>query len=120
MAAHELRGRNRRELLEMLLAGNREHERLVQQVEELESRLNAGEIDADETGDLTEAARKLNEIFAAAQERADLYMENARKSSAFQLAAARAQAGQIPDQSRKGTNGVRSAEGPEQPHGEQG
>ncbi len=119
MAAHELRKLTRRELLEMLLAQNREHEQLVQQVEELENRLNAGKIDADETGDLTEAARKLNEIFAAAQERADLYMENARKSSAFQLAAARAQAGQSSDKARKGTDSGRPAEGPEQPHGEQ-
>ena len=113
MADRELRRLSRRELLEMLLAQSRENDELRRRIEELEAQLNAREIEVDEVGNLAEAALKLNGVFEAAQAAADQYLENVRRSSAMQLALAKAEAERIRREAAKAGTTPASAQTPD-------
>ena len=79
MADARLRKLRREELLQMLLDLERENEQLAQENRELREQLAKREIAIGQAGSLAEAALKLSGVFEAAQEAADLYVENVRR-----------------------------------------
>ena len=76
MADRELKHLSRRELLEMLIAQGRENERLQAEITQLEEQLHEREIHLAQSGNIAEAALRLNGIFEAAQRAAEQYLEN--------------------------------------------
>ena len=76
MADRELKRLSRRELLEMLIAQGRENERLQVEVTRLEAQLKERELHIAESGNIAEAALRLNGVFDAAQRAAEQYLEN--------------------------------------------
>lgn len=76
MADRELRRLSRRELLEMLIAQGRENERLQAEILRLEEQLSEREIHLAQSGNIAEAALRLNGVFEAAQRAAEQYLEN--------------------------------------------
>ena len=81
MDANELKELNRKELLELLLSMAKENERLKKKLSICEAELENRTIAVKESGSIAEAALKLSGIFEAAQEAADLYLENVRKGN---------------------------------------
>ena len=78
MTDKELRGLSRRELLELLVAREKENQQLRQELDDARAELNKRQIDVAKAGTMAEAALLLNVIFDAA-DRADLqYLENIR------------------------------------------
>lgn len=78
MTDKELQKLSRSELLELLLVQSREMDRLNNEMEALQLQLQEREIALGEAGNIAEAALRLTGIFEAAQEAADLYLENIR------------------------------------------
>ena len=76
MAERELKRLSRRELLEMLIAQGRENERLQAEITRLEELLSEREIHLARSGNIAEAALRLNGLFEAAQRAAEQYLEN--------------------------------------------
>ena len=76
MDANELKKLNRTELLELLLEVTRENERLKKRLKIYEEAVQDREIAIAESGSLAEAAMKISGVLEAAQEAADLYLEN--------------------------------------------
>lgn len=76
MTDKELRKLSRAELLEVLLAQAREIERLNAELENSHLLLQKREIALTQSGNIAEAALRLNGIFEAAQAAADQYLEN--------------------------------------------
>lgn len=76
MADRELKRLSRRELLEMLIAQSRENERLQAEIAQLEEQLHEREIHLAQSGNIAEAALRLNGVFEAAQRAAEQYLEN--------------------------------------------
>ena len=66
MTDKELRGLSRRDLLELLVAKERENQQLRQELEQARAELNKRQIDVAKTGTMAEAALLLNGIFDAA------------------------------------------------------
>ena len=81
MTDQELKKLRRSDLLELLIAQEKENERLRSQVEQLEKRLADRAIDLEQAGSIAEAALRLNGVFQAAQAAADQYLENIRRLS---------------------------------------
>jgi len=79
MADRQLRKLRREELLQMLLEIEQENEQLAKENRRLREQLAQREIGIAEAGSLAEAALKLSGVFEAAQEAADLYVENVRR-----------------------------------------
>ncbi|MBQ7324694.1 MAG: DNA repair protein [Clostridia bacterium] len=77
----ELRRLNRKQLLELLLLQIQRADELEGRLAEAEEKLRSREIAQMQAGSLAEAALKLSGIFEAAQEAADLYLENVQKQS---------------------------------------
>ena len=78
MTDKELQKLSRAELLELLLVQSREMDKLNTELENLQQQLRTREIALGEAGNIAEAALQLTGIFEAAQEAADLYLENVR------------------------------------------
>lgn len=78
MKQKELKKMNRRELLQVLLEQTKRIETLEGELETMKSRLAEREIRLAESGNIAEAALKLSGVFEAAQEAADLYLENVK------------------------------------------
>jgi hypothetical protein len=78
MAAESLHRLKREELLQMLLELEQENERLADDNKRLREELANRNLAIKEAGSLAEAALKLSGVFEAAQEAADLYLENVR------------------------------------------
>lgn len=76
MTDKELRKLSRSELLEMLLIQSKEVERLKNELEEANRKLEDRRIILKESGSIAEAALKLNDIFEVAQRVADQYLES--------------------------------------------
>ena len=74
----ELRGLSRRDLLELLVAKEKENQQLRQELEQARAELNKRQIDVAKTGTMAEAALLLNGIFDAADRAARQYLENIR------------------------------------------
>ena len=84
MTDQELKKLRRSDLLELLIAQEKENERLRSQVEQLEKRLADRAIDLEQAGSIAEAALRLNGVFQAAQDAAAQYLENVRRLSGRQ------------------------------------
>ena len=78
MTDKELRGLSRRELLELLVAREKENQQLRQELEQARAELNKRQIDVAKAGTMAEAALLLNGIFDAADRAALQYLENIR------------------------------------------
>lgn len=76
MTDKELKRLSRGELLEMLLFQTQEVDRLKQELENAEERLQQRKIDQENAGSIAQAALQLNGVFDAAQAAADQYLEN--------------------------------------------
>jgi len=91
----DLRKLNRYQLLELLIVQTERADRLQAQVEELQQQLNDHEVHLSTLGSIAEASLQLSGVFQAAQEAADLYLENAKKQADAILADAHRQARNI-------------------------
>ena len=78
MTDKELRGLSRRELLELLVAREKENQQLRQELDDARAELNKRQIDVAKAGTMAEAALLLNGIFYAADRAARQYLENIR------------------------------------------
>ena len=76
MTDKELRGLSRRELLELLVAREKENQQLRQELDDARAELNKRQIDVAKAGTMAEAALLLNGIFDAADRAALQYLEN--------------------------------------------
>lgn len=76
MTNKELRRLSRRDLLEMLLDVSKENEKLREEVEQLQAKLNDRTIVIENCGSLAEAALQLNGVFQAAQAACEQYIQN--------------------------------------------
>lgn len=72
----ELPRMNRKELLELLVAQSKENERLRARLEEAEQQLAQRRLMIAQAGSIAEAALQINQVFEAAQNAADQYIEN--------------------------------------------
>lgn len=79
MTDKELRRLGRTELLELLLEESRENERLRAQIKKLSEQLASREIKISNAGSIAEASLALNDVFQAAQNAAEQYLENVRR-----------------------------------------
>ncbi len=80
MTDKELHKLKRAELLEIMLSQSNEIERLRSELEAAEEKLMDREIAISSSGSIAEASLKLNKIFEDAQEAADLYLENVKRT----------------------------------------
>lgn len=78
MTDKELRGLSRRDLLELLVAREKENQQLRQELDDARAELNKRQIDVAKAGTMAEAALLLNGIFDAADRAALQYLENIR------------------------------------------
>ena len=78
MTDKELRGLSRRELLELLVAREKENQQLRQELDDARAELNKRQIDVAKAGTMADAALLLNGIFDAADRAAQQYLENIR------------------------------------------
>ena len=78
MTDKELRGLSRRELLELLVAREKENQQLRQELDDARAELNKRQIDVAKAGTMAEAALLLTGIFDAADRAALQYLENIR------------------------------------------
>lgn len=79
MTGKELKKLSRAELLELLLQQSREVERLQRKLDRAEKQLQSRQIMIEEAGNIAEAALRINEVFEAAQQAADQYLENVKR-----------------------------------------
>lgn len=79
MTDQELKKLRRGDLLELLIAQEKENQRLRSQVEQMEKQLADRAIALEQAGSIAEAALRLNGVFEAAQAAADQYLENIRR-----------------------------------------
>ena len=81
MTDRELRKLSRTDLLEMLVDLSEELNRVKQQLEEAEEKLNKRQIAIDNAGSIAEASLQLNGVFEAAEAAGEQYLENIRNLS---------------------------------------
>ena len=81
MTDRELRKLSRTDLLEMLVDLSEELNRVKQQLEIAEEKLNNRQIQIDNAGSIAEASLRLNGVFEAAEAAGEQYMENIRSLS---------------------------------------
>jgi light-regulated signal transduction histidine kinase (bacteriophytochrome) len=78
MVDKELHRLSRAELIEMLLEQSKRVASLERQLEETEEKLRDREIILSETGNIAEAALKLNGVFEAAQAASEQYIQGVK------------------------------------------
>lgn len=78
MTEKELRKLNRRQLLELMLEQSKRIDKLEYALVKAQEELNNRRITIQESGNIAEAALRLNNIFEAAQQAADQYVESIR------------------------------------------
>jgi len=81
MTEKELKKLSRLELLELLVERTREVESLKAQLEEANRKLEDRTIVMNESGNIAEAALRLNHIFEECQRAVDEYLESVKKSA---------------------------------------
>ena len=86
MTERDLRKLSRIELLELLVEQGKETEALREQVRTLQEELSNRQMDIMESGNIAEAALKLNNVFEAAQNAAQQYVDNVKSLSERQEA----------------------------------
>lgn len=72
----ELQKMNRKELLELLIMQSKENDHLKAELAEAKQMLAERRLKIKHTGSIAEAALQINNVFEAAQNAADQYMEN--------------------------------------------
>lgn len=93
MTDKELRRLNRGELLEMLIRLTGENDEPRQKLGETEKKLDDRSVMINESGSIAEAALRLNDVFAAAENAAKLYRENSERLCDEKTASAEEYAG---------------------------
>lgn len=81
MADSEMKRLSRKELLEMLIEQGKENDRLKQELEKANRRLQDKSIAIKEAGSVAQAALTLNNVFAAADAAAEQYLQVIRERS---------------------------------------
>lgn len=81
MTDQELKKLKRTDLLELLLAQEKENEELRRQLQETRRQLEDRKMVLEEGGSIAEASLRLSGVFEAAQTAADQYLENVRRLS---------------------------------------
>ena len=81
MTEKELKKLNRYQLLELLIVQTERADKLQQQLEKAQERLNDKEIHMTVLGSIAEASLELSGVFVAAQKAADLYLDAAKKKA---------------------------------------
>ena len=76
MGNKELQRMNRRELLELLVIQSKENDRLKTRLEEVERMLADRQLLIDHAGSIANASIQINQVFEAAQDAADQYLQN--------------------------------------------
>lgn len=84
MTEKELKKLHRSDLLELLIAQEKENEQLRSQIAQLETRLADRTIAIDQAGSIAEASLQINGVLQAAQNAAAQYLENIRLLSGRQ------------------------------------
>lgn len=75
MAGKELRHMSRGELIDVIYALKKQQEELAAENEELRQQLSQRELKLQKAGSIAEAAMSLNQVFEAAQQAADQYLQ---------------------------------------------
>ena len=108
MTDKELRRLHREDLLQILIAQQKQIEDLTAALEDSEKALNDKKIAIEESGSLAEAALKLNDVFTSAQQAADMYVNETREridalraEADSTVSKARAEAAEIVRQARR-------------------
>ena len=81
MTDKELKRLKRAELLQLLLTQSREIDRLRNELEEANKKLNEREIRLEHSGSIAEAALSIRNVFEDAQAAAEVYLDNVRRKS---------------------------------------
>ena len=76
MAGKELRHMSRGELIDVIYALKKQQEELAAENEELRQQLTQRELKLQKAGSIAEAAMSLNQVFEAAQQAADQYLQS--------------------------------------------
>ena len=76
MAGKELRHMSRGELIDVIYALKKQQEELAAENEELRQQLSKRELKLQKAGSIAEAAMSLNQVFEAAQQAADQYLQS--------------------------------------------
>ena len=105
MTEKEMRKLNRYQLLEMLIIQTERADKLQARLEAALKKLNERELHMSELGSIAEAALELKGVFRAAQEAADLYVEEAKRQAELIERAARRKAEEIIAQAQYGSEG---------------
>ena len=108
MTDKELRRLHREDLLQILIAQQKQIEDLTAALEDSEKALSDRKIAIEESGSLAEAALKLNDVFTSAQQAADMYINETREridalraEADTTVSKARAEAAEIVRQARR-------------------
>ena len=84
MTDQELKKLRRSDLLELLIAQEKENEQLRSQIAQLKRRLEDRTIALEQAGSIAEASLQINGVFQAAQDAAAQYLENIQRLSGQQ------------------------------------
>ena len=79
MTDKQLKKLKRPALLEILVAQNKENDALREEIASLKQQLEDRNMQIERAGSIAEAALSINEVFAKAQEAAELYLENVKR-----------------------------------------
>lgn len=82
MTEKDMKKLNRYQLLELLIIQSEQVNKLHQQVEELQKKLDSREIQLTAVGSIAEASMQLSGIFTAAQKTADIYLDAVKEKAA--------------------------------------
>ena len=83
MTDQELRKLKRAELLQIMIAQSKKITELQEKLEEAERKLADRDIIIEKSGNIAEAALRLNHIFEDAQKAAEQYLSNVRRQAAI-------------------------------------
>jgi hypothetical protein len=75
MVSKELRKLNRRELIDIIYQMKKNEQQMQEQIAALQAELDEKRLRLSQTGSIAEAALAVTNIFSAAQEAADLYLQ---------------------------------------------
>jgi len=101
MTDKDIRKLNRLELLELMVSISEENETLKKKIDTMQEKLDAREIEISSAGSIAEASLELSGVFEAAQDAADRYIENIRKSSEAAKKTAKAEADALMAKTKK-------------------
>jgi cell division septum initiation protein DivIVA len=110
MVSKELRKLNRRELIDIIYQMKKNEQQMQEQIAALQAELEEKRLRLSQTGSIAEAALAVTNIFSAAQEAADLYLQ---EISAMKAETER-ECQRILEQTRKAAADLHPVESPRQ------